>query len=81
MSYLDRMSMLEGQVGRLEDARMQEARENDRLRSEVKRLQSEVDRLRSALFYIEQMTHDGATHEHVRKVLGLPLLPNLHAQS
>lgn len=30
---------------------------------------AEIERLRAALFYIEQMTFDGATHEHVRKVL------------
>jgi hypothetical protein len=40
MSYPDTLSRLEGQVRQLEDSRMQEARERDRLRSEVNQLRA-----------------------------------------
>lgn len=40
MSYHDTLSRLEGQVRQLEESRMQEAHERDRLRSEVKQLRA-----------------------------------------
>lgn len=40
MSYPDTISRLESQIRQLEDARMQEARERDRLRSINERLQA-----------------------------------------
>lgn len=45
MSYPDTLSRLEGQVRQLEDARMQEARERDQLRSEVNRLRAALKRI------------------------------------
>lgn len=38
MSYPDTLARLESQVASLQDARMEEARESDRLRSEIRRL-------------------------------------------
>jgi hypothetical protein len=43
MSYPDTLARLESQIAQLEDARMQEARERDQLRSEINLLRLERD--------------------------------------
>ena len=45
MNYHDTLARLEGQISQLEDARMHEAQERDRLRSEVNRLRAALRKL------------------------------------
>lgn len=47
MSYPDTLSRLAGQVRQLEDARMEESRERDRLRCQLNQLRKALEEIRS----------------------------------
>jgi hypothetical protein len=57
MTYLDAIARLESQVAQLQDARMEEARERDRLRSEVMRLRAALQDIQREAMMLKPPRH------------------------
>lgn len=70
MSYPDTLSKLEGQVRQLEDLRMQDARERDRLRSEVNRLRFAITTVLDTFKKDEADGYRSRDRQHAIEVLG-----------